>query len=199
MPDFTYIARNISGERVEGALSEKTEQDALATLATQNLFPLQVLATTSQPTRLRSLRVRAQVMAQFYTQLAALMRSGVPLLRSLEVLMQQSSHPALQQIIEDLSVRVTEGDSLASSMARHPKAFSELAVSIVRAGGEGGFLEESLERVARFTDQQAEMKSRVIGALAYPIFLAVFGCGVVTVLVLFFGSSPETVGEMVKK
>ena len=48
MPDFTYIARNISGERVEGALSEKTEQDALATLATQNLFPLQVLAREGQ-------------------------------------------------------------------------------------------------------------------------------------------------------
>ena len=186
MPDFTYIARNASGKRVEGALSVKTEQDALATLASRDLFPIQVIATSGQPARFGTLRVRSQVMSQFYTQLAALMRSGVPLLRSLEVLKQQSSHPALQQIIEDLHARVTEGDSLAGSMARHPKAFSELAVGIVRAGGEGGFLEESLERVARFTDQQAEMKSRVIGALAYPIFLAVFGCGVVTVLVVFF-------------
>ncbi|MCH8839937.1 MAG: type II secretion system F family protein, partial [Planctomycetes bacterium] len=55
-----------------------------------------------------------------------------------------------------------------------------------RAGGEGGFLEEALERVAKFTDQQAELKSRVMGALAYPIFLAVFSVGIVSVLVVFF-------------
>jgi general secretion pathway protein F/type IV pilus assembly protein PilC len=71
-------------------------------------------------------------------------------------------------------------------MARHPRAFTDLSRSIVRAGGEGGFLEEALERVAKFTDQQAELKSRVLGALAYPIFLAVFGVTIVTVLVIFF-------------
>ena len=71
-------------------------------------------------------------------------------------------------------------------MTRHPRAFNELSRSIVRAGGEGGFLEEALERVAKFTDQQAELKSRVMGALAYPIFLAVFGVSIVTVLVIFF-------------
>ena len=71
-------------------------------------------------------------------------------------------------------------------MARHPRAFTDLSRSIVRAGGEGGFLEEALERIAKFTDQQAELKSRVMGALAYPIFLAVFGVTIVTVLVIFF-------------
>ena len=116
-------------------------------------------------------------MAQFYMELAALLRSGVPLLRSLEVLGKQSTNPALKQIVDDLHARVTEGDSLADAMARHPRAFTELSRSIVRAGGEGGFLEEALERIAKFTDQQAELKSRVVGALAYPIFLAVFGVG----------------------
>jgi general secretion pathway protein F/type IV pilus assembly protein PilC len=71
-------------------------------------------------------------------------------------------------------------------MARHPRAFNELSRSIIRAGGEGGFLEEALERVAKFTDQQAELKGRVMGAMAYPIFLAVFGVTIVTVLVIFF-------------
>lgn len=186
MANFAYTARDASGQRVEGTLSAGTEREALAALAAKKLYPVEV-AATGGPSMVRgSLRVRPQVMAQFYIQLAGLLRSGVPLLRSLEVLQKQSSNPALQQIIDDLRGRVTEGESLAEAMLRHPRAFSELATSVVRAGGEGGFLEEALERIAKFTDQQAELKSRVIGAMAYPIFLAVFGTVIVTVLVVFF-------------
>jgi general secretion pathway protein F/type IV pilus assembly protein PilC len=125
-------------------------------------------------------------MSQFYTQLAALLKSGVPLLRSLQVLQRQSSNPALAVVLSELHDRVSEGDALAEAMARHPRTFDELGRSIVRAGEEGGFLEEALHRVARFTDQQAELRGRVMGAMAYPIFLAVFGVSIVTVLVIFF-------------
>jgi general secretion pathway protein F/type IV pilus assembly protein PilC len=186
MPDFAYIARDASGNRTVGSIAAQTEREALAALAARELFPLEVkLARGTAPTQ-GGLKVRPQAMSQFYTQLAALLGSGVPLLRSLEVLQKQSTTPALKVILTDLHARVSEGDSLAEAMARHPRAFNELARSIVRAGGEGGFLEEALERVAKFTDQQAELKSRVMGALAYPIFLAVFGVSIVTVLVIFF-------------
>ena len=66
-------------------------------------------------------------------------------------------------MLDDVHARVQEGATLADAMARHPRAFSELATSIVRAGGEGGFLEEALERLAKFTEQQDELKSRVVG------------------------------------
>ena len=71
-------------------------------------------------------------------------------------------------------------------MARHPRAFGDLAISIVRAGGEGGFLEEALDRLAKFTEQQDELKSRVVVALAYPTILFVLGTVVVNVLIIFF-------------
>ena len=186
MPDFAYIARNSGGQRVEGVMSAGTEREAVATLTTRQLFPLEVKIAAGQVQRTTGRRVRPQAMAQFYLQLAALLRSGVPLLRSLEVIGKQSTNPALAHTIDDLHARVTDGESLAEAMKRHPKAFNELATSIVRAGGEGGFLEEALERVAKFTDQQAELKSRVMGALAYPIFLAVFSVSIVSVLVVFF-------------
>ena len=78
-------------------------------------------------------------------------------------------------MLEDVHSRVQEGTTLADAMARHPRAFGELATSIVRAGGEGGFLEEALDRLAKFTEQQDELKSKVIGALAYPTILFVLG------------------------
>ena len=101
----------------------------LAALNAQQLFPveLKVAGKTAQQTS--SQKVKAQVMVQFYVQLAALMRSGVPLLRSLEVLERQTAVPALEFTIHDLHERITEGQSLPEAMARHPKAFDELALS----------------------------------------------------------------------
>ena len=71
-------------------------------------------------------------------------------------------------------------------MAQHPQAFNELAVSMVRAGQEGGFLEDVLSRIADFTEHQEDLKAKVVGALAYPVFLAVVGFIVLNVLVIFF-------------
>jgi general secretion pathway protein F/type IV pilus assembly protein PilC len=71
-------------------------------------------------------------------------------------------------------------------MALHPQAFNELSISMVRAGQEGGFLEDVLERIADFTEHQEDLKSKVIGALAYPVFLAIVGFLVLQILVIFF-------------
>ncbi len=186
MSDFTYVARNLGGQCIEGVVSAGSQREAVAALTAQQLFPVEVKPVAGSAPRTVTRRVKPQAMSQFYVQLAALLRSGVPLLRSLEVLGRQTTNPALSHTVYDLHDRITEGESLAEAMARHPKAFNELATSMVRAGGEGGFLEEALERVAKFTDQQAEMKSRVMGAMAYPIFLAIFSVIIVSVLIVFF-------------
>jgi general secretion pathway protein F/type IV pilus assembly protein PilC len=186
MPEFAYIARDHTGKRIEGTLSAGTEREALASLSSLDLFPLKVAVAKGQRKASSSRRVGAKTMARFYAQLAALLRSGVPLLRSLAVLRDQTSKASLSAVLEDVHARVEEGATLAEAMARHPKAFDELATSIVRAGGEGGFLEEALDRVATFTEQQDELKGRVVGALAYPVILMVLGTVVVNVLIIFF-------------
>jgi general secretion pathway protein F/type IV pilus assembly protein PilC len=151
------------------------------------LFPLKVSSADGRaPSAKRSPKVKARVMASTYGQLAALLGSGVPLLRSLDLLREQTPHKNLAIVLEDVHSRVQEGTTLGDAMARHPRAFGELATSIVRAGGEGGFLEEALDRLAKFTEQQDELKSRVVGALAYPAILLVIGTSVVNVLIIFF-------------
>ena len=187
MPEFAYIARDLTGNRVEGTLAAGTEREVVAALSGRNLFPLKVASSNGRAAGTKgSPRVRARIMASTYGQLAALLGSGVPLLRSLEVLRQQTPHKNLAIVLEDVHSRVQEGNNLAEAMARHPRAFGELATSIVRAGGEGGFLEEALDRLAKFTEQQDELKSRVVGALAYPMILSVLGTVVVNVLIIFF-------------
>lgn len=191
MPDFAYVARDSRGQRLTGTLTANSQREAIAQLDARSLFPVE-LSQTKSAGDTRNRRVSGQVMATVYTQLASLLRSGVPLMRSLTVMSAQASKPALKAVLEEIKARVEEGEPLPVAMARFPRVFSDMAVNMVRAGTEGGFLEDALERVATFTEQQEELKGRAIGALAYPIFLAVVGSTVVTVLIVFFVPKFET-------
>jgi general secretion pathway protein F/type IV pilus assembly protein PilC len=185
VPDFAYIARDSRGQKVTGTLAAQSQREALAQLTGRALFPLEV--TTEAPKKATGYRkrIKGQLIATTYAQLAALMRSGVPLLRSIGVMRGQTSHAGLKEVLQDIHDEVEQGESLADAMARHPRVFSEMAINMVRAGGEGGFLEEALDRVATFTEQQEDLKARTMGALAYPVFLSVVGSLVVGALLVF--------------
>jgi len=186
MPDFNYIARDGSGEKVTGTLSANNRREVLAALGQQSLFPLEVRGDQPADEGKAVRRVPAQLMATAYGQLSDLLRSGVPLLRSLAVLQRQTSHAGLTRVLSQVHHHVEDGATLAQAMGRFQNVFGEMAVSMIRAGGEGGFLEEALARVAEFTEAQEDLKKRTLGAVAYPAFLAAVGTIVVTVLLVFF-------------
>jgi general secretion pathway protein F len=188
VPEFTYEAMAGSGQRSQGTLTANSEREIMAMLDARGLFPLRISPAKSANVggHRWARKIKGRYMSTFYSQLADLLRSGVPLLRSLDILERQSSTPALGEIIREVRAKVAEGTSLADAMVKHPRAFNELAVSMVRAGQEGGFLEDVLKRIADFTEHQEDLKSKVIGALAYPIFLATVGIIVLNVLVIFF-------------
>ncbi len=197
MPEFAYTARDLAGKQHSGRLSANSEREALAALDAKALFPVKIAVEKERRT-IGGGRVKPQLVATTYAQLADLLRSGVPLLRSLDVLKRQASHPRLKTILSEVHASVEDGRTLAEAMARHPKVFGEMAVSMVRAGGEGGFLEEALERVAEFTEHQQDMKSRTVGAVAYPMFLAGIGTIVVIVLLVFFVPKFEPMFERLR-
>jgi general secretion pathway protein F/type IV pilus assembly protein PilC len=185
MPEFAYTARNMAGKRVTGRVSASSEREAVTSLNAQELFPIDVSQEKERTSPFGG-RVSGQVMSTAYGQMAGLLRSGVPLLRTLRVLRDQSSNVTLKRVLDDVHTRVEDGATLAAAMARHPKVFNEMGVSMVRAGGEGGFMEEALDRVASFTEQYEDLKARTVGAMAYPIFLGVAGSSVVIALMIFF-------------
>lgn len=200
MPDFAYIARDPAGQRVTGRLSAPSEREALAQLDGKALFPMEVrVETASTATKLRGRWISGQLIATTYAQLADLLRSGVPLLRSIDVLIKQSSNPRLKEVLTEVRSDVEEGGTLADAFARHPNVFSEMAVSVVRAGGEGGFLEDSLDQVGDFTEKQQDLQSRTLGALAYPMVLAAIGTSVVVVLLVFFVPQFAVLFERLRK
>ena len=135
MAEFNYEAITANGQRSTGLLTAGTEREAMAQLDSRGMYPLRIAAAnTSRGIRLFGRRVKGRHMATFYSQLADLLRSGVPLLRALDLLEKMGSQPNLQIAVRDVRARVADGTGLAQAMAHHPHAFSELAVSMVRAG-----------------------------------------------------------------
>ncbi len=167
-------------------MSAATERDVINMLTGKSLFPVSVEAAKQNVSLSFGNTVSGQKIAVFYEQLASLLKNGVPLIRSLTILREQSSDRPLNFALDDVIKRVEEGESLGDSFALHPNAFSDIAVNMARAGAEGGFLEEALERVAKFTADQDELRAKTVGALVYPLLLAVAGTIIVGVLLVFF-------------
>ncbi len=187
MAEYTYEAMATTGVRTQGTLVAGSEREVMAMLDARGLFPVRIDVKKARvSSSFGGRRIRSRQLATFYAQLADLLHSGVPLLRSLDILERQYTKAPLGEVLREVRARVADGTGLAEAMAQHPRAFNELAVSMVRAGQEGGFLEDVLRRIADFTEHQEDLKSKVTGALAYPIFLAVAGFIVLNVLVIFF-------------
>ena len=184
MPTYQYTACQRTGAKVSGTLTAVSRQEALGVLSKQTLLPVSVSEVVER--KATTGRVPAQARAAMFELLADLLESGVSLLNAMTILVDQTSHPALKATLSDLRDQVADGRGLADAMATHRSVFSDLVVSMIRAGEEGGFLEEALQRLARFTERQEELRSRVIGAIAYPAFLAVAGVVVVTGMLTFF-------------
>ncbi len=185
MPEFAYTARDFSGKKIIGTLTANTEREVAVQLGAKSLFPISISAGKG-PSTISTGRVSGGKMAGFYSQLGTLLRSGVPMLRALTVLSQQSGSKTLQTALVDVKSRVEEGESLGDAFARYPKIFNDMAVNMVRAGSEGGFLEDALDRVALFVELQEELKGKTVGALAYPMFILGVGSIIVMVLLVYF-------------
>lgn len=185
MPEYRYVARNNAGQKVDGKVDAANEADAVAILSGNGLFPLEVRAESTQAATGKVRRVGAQKMAAFYSQLADLLRGGVPLLRSIRLLQEQSSNPNLKFVLDQVYHRLEEGETLAEVMGRFPNVFGDMGIQMVRAGSEGGFLEESLVHIAKYTEAQDDLKSRITGAMAYPVLLTTFMSLIILVILTY--------------
>jgi general secretion pathway protein F/type IV pilus assembly protein PilC len=187
MPQFSYLARTASGEDVTGVLTAGSKRESLNLLTEKSLFALKVepMAEPRGGFSRGGGRVKPQIVATNLTQMADLLQNGVPLLKALEILVEQATQRELAKVLTDIRDQVSEGTALDDAFARHPKIFNALTISMVRAGAEGAFLEDALKRTATFLELQEELKWRVVGAMIYPAILASLGTLVTVVLIVF--------------
>jgi general secretion pathway protein F len=129
-------------------------------------------------------RVRKVEIAAFTRQLSTLLRAGIPLAESLGALFEQVENVKFKSIVGEVRVAVNEGSSLADALAKHPAVFENLFVSMVRAGELAGNLDEVLTRLADFLESSQRLKSKVQGAMVYPIIMIIVGSLIMGVLMV---------------
>ncbi len=189
MPEFAYVARSLDGQTMRGSISADSRHDAIGELRLRSLYPLTIKDTKSiglpWADLLRSRRVGAEVLATHLNQLADLLENGVALLEALEVLAKESTHQQLAATLTEIKNQVAEGVSFEDALMKYPNQFPEICISVVRAGAEGGFMEDALRRVAEYLERQSELRGRITSAMAYPAFL-IFAGLVVTVFLMLF-------------
>ncbi len=181
---FAYSARDREGRKVSGRMEASNQQAALFELESQGLAPMELSTASASAGSTRS--SSARVMSRFYRQLSDLLKSGVPLLRSLRLLGGMKSNARLSEVILRVADSVEDGERLADAMTRHEQVFPDIQVSMIRAGERAGFLDEALERLGLFLERRAELRSKVVGNMIYPIVLLTVGAGIVIAALVFF-------------
>ncbi len=189
MAEFTYTAKSMTGERSSGTITAANRTEAMRRLRAQSLFPMSLVdpqaGAPSWTTISLPVRVTKEQTADFCTQLADLLSNGVAMLESLKILSEAMDNPRLQEVTLRIHEAVSQGDSLDEAMSRESSIFSELTLSMVRAGQEGAFLEEALQRTAIFLRKQDEMRGKIVGALTYPLILGIVGTVITTLMIVF--------------
>ncbi|MGF1449504.1 MAG: type II secretion system F family protein [Opitutales bacterium] len=121
----------------------------------------------------------------FTRQLATLLQAGLPLLRSLEVMIRQERRPAFRDVLVGLADNVRSGNNFSDGLAQHPRVFDRLFINMVRAGEAGGVLDVVLSRLARFMEKSVRTKKKVKSAMIYPIVVITVAVVIVALLMVF--------------
>jgi type IV pilus assembly protein PilC len=185
MPYFNYTIRDANGQTRSGKVEAPNAEELRKRLQAEGLQVLEVTEDRKAP-RVPAGgygRVKLSDLAIFARQFSTMLDAGVSLIRCLDVLQAQTNNARLRKILMDLSARVESGESLSRSMARHPKAFSQLIIGLIRAGEVGGVLEESLQRIAGFLEKDVELRRKIRSALTYPVIVLLAAVGIVIFLV----------------
>jgi general secretion pathway protein F len=193
MADFDYVAIDTEGRERRGRVAAETPEEARAKLLLKKLFVVNVergAPGTARAAPLLSLdgfsrrRLSASELTSFTYQLAALAQVS-PLEEALHTITRQTEKDHARTIIGTVHAGVFEGRRLGDAMALESKSFSPLYRAMIAAGESSGTLSEILERLAALLERQAQVRSKIITAIAYPVVLAVVAIGVVMALMIF--------------
>ncbi|MFT4542901.1 MAG: type IV pilus assembly protein PilC [Planctomycetota bacterium] len=135
--------------------------------------------------RKRGGKVKADLITDFTIQLATLSEAGIPVVKALTILEGQTRPGPFKYVLAELTEDVASGSPLSESMSKHPQCFDKLYASMVRAGEAGGVLDSILQRLASFREKAAAIRSKVVGAMIYPVILTVVAVGVVSAVITF--------------
>ena len=210
MPRFNYVALDTRGQEATGLVEAASTNDAIGRLRQAGYFPTSVyeeavasadnkadrrraakMARATKPRAKTGIvlfqrtKIKPKILMIFTRQLATLIDSGLPLLRSLTVLAKQERDKVLKNTINKLADSVQSGNTFSDALALHPKIFNDLFVNMVKAGEVGGVLELVLNRLSEFQEKAAKIKNKVVAAMVYPMIVITLAMAIMGFLLIF--------------
>jgi len=194
MPVFAYRGLSAQGRAINGVVDADSARTARGKLRSMGVFPTEIseeIAARSAVSfrdwlpKIGRIKLSGPDLSLLTRQLGALLGAGVQLVDALGILSAQSTKANVKRMMSQVRERVREGSSLADAMAAHREVFSDLYVGMVRAGEAAAALEAVLDRLADYTESQAEFVAKVRGALTYPIIMMAVGIAIMGFLVTY--------------
>lgn len=181
MAIFKYSGRNRRGEQVSGSVESVSQEAAAEQLMNDGVIPTSIRASkfggkssASDWKKWFQPNIPLEVLVIFCRQMYSLTKAGVPLLRAMNGLSQNSNNKLLKKALEEVTADLTNGRSLSVSMQQHPQVFSSLFVSMIHVGENTGRLDQALLQLANYYEQEMETRKRIKSAMRYPIFVLSF-------------------------
>ncbi|MDO8535448.1 MAG: type II secretion system F family protein [Candidatus Omnitrophota bacterium] len=192
MARFVYEAKTSPKETIRGALVADSRSAAIQKISQMGYYLLsldeETEALNRSQARHRSLfpeKISIKDITDFTRQLSDLLEAGITIAKALDILHDQTQNKRLKKIILDIRDFCVSGNPLSDALARHPKVFSNLYVSMVRSGETGGMLDNILRRLSDFNEKQLDIQTKIRTALAYPLLMTVVGFTTIIILVTF--------------
>ena len=196
MPTYQFEAMDATGQEIKDVVEAPSEDEAQATIRQMGYFVTKISVKKAKKTSAEKKTaknkgktfalggVKSKVLTTFTRQLSILQDAGMPILRSLRILENQSKPGTLKNALIDVCEDIESGSTLSEAMAKSPKAFDRLYVNMIKAGEAGGALEIILQRLAEFQERSESLKRKVKSALIYPITVVTFAGGILTFIMI---------------
>ena len=195
MPTYQFEAMDATGQEIKDVLEAPSQDEAQATIRQMGLFVTKISVKKSRaaPTKSKTAKkgktfalggIKTKTLTTFTRQLSILQDAGLPILRSLKILQEQSPPGAMKNALIDVCDEIESGATLSEAMAKVPKAFNRLYVNMIKAGEAGGALEVILQRLAEFQERSESLKRKVKGAMVYPITVVIFASGILAFIMM---------------
>ena len=193
---YDYKVRDRSGSLVTGQLVGDSETLVLQRLREMGMTPVEVKKAGTglkMEINLRPGRVKLKQIAVFCRQFATMVNSGLPILRALSILADQTQSAELAKVLVQVRTDVEQGSSLSGAMGKHPKAFNNLFISMVKAGETGGVLDDVLLSLASQIEKEVELRRKIKSAMTYPVVVVALVTLILAAMLLFVVPQFETI------
>ena len=181
--DFKYTGTNRRGQKVNGETTSKSIELARAQLRKQGII-VDNIKPKGKPLFKMNKAIKALNIAIFVRQLATMMKAGVPLTQSFEIVADSLENPSMKELVLKIKADIEAGSNFATALRKHPKYFDDLFCSLVESGEQSGALETMLERVATYKEKSELLKAKIKKAMKYPIAVIVVAIVVTAILLI---------------